>query len=185
MHFRAWLDVGRVASPAQRGTIGPACQSAVKWQAVASAVARQKSLANNASRETKMSHPSDTTQVLAALIGLYFVAGGIALLTDSEAIMTMFRELLAQPLYALFGGLIAFAIGGAIVAVHNDWSGLLAGFVTLVGWVALAEGVLLIAMRRIFLDTVARLALSEGLLGIFGMATLGLGLILLYAGLVA
>lgn len=123
----------------------------------------------------------DVTHTLAGLIGLYFAAAGIGLLVDRKFFAEAIRELSGQPMLAYLGGILAFAIGGTIVGVHNNWNSLLAGFVSLVGWIALAEGVLLLACRKRFLELFTRVALSPGLITAFGGGTLALGLALLVA----
>ena len=120
------------------------------------------------------------TNILAALIGLYFICGGIAILRDRKVMAGMMQSLADQPMLSYISGVMAFAIGGTILAVHSLWTGWLAGFVTLVGWVALAEGVLLIAAREPFLRFVSKLKLDNR----FGTG-LSLGIIALGGVLVA
>ena len=115
-----------------------------------------------------------TTHTLAALIGLYFVAGGVGLLVDRNNASKLMRELTAQPMFGYLGGLIAFAIGGAIVGVHNNWNSLLSGFVSLVGWLSLLEGVLMLA----------RLTLSSIMVSAFGFGTLLAGVVLVWAAFI-
>ena len=124
-----------------------------------------------------------TTQMLAALIGLYFVSAGTGLLVERQNMSTMFKELSSQSMLGYLGGIIAFSVGAVIVAIHNEWSGLLAGFVTLVGWMALGEGVLMLAFRRWFLGLFEGWLLSPTIVSIFGIGTVLGGLVLLYAGL--
>lgn len=124
------------------------------------------------------------TQTLAALIGLYFLAGGTGLLVDRNGIADLFNDLIDQPMLGYLGGVIAFAIGGAIVAVHNDWTSFLSGFVSFVGWVSLVEGVLMLACRKWFLGTIGRLALSTGFVTLFGILTLFAGLVLVGVSLI-
>ena len=123
------------------------------------------------------------TNILAALIGLYFICGGIAILCDRKVISGMMQSLADQPLLSYFGGVMAFAIGGTILAVHSLWTGWLAGFVTLVGWVALAEGVLLIAARDPFLRLVSKLKLENRFGTFMGLGIIALGGVLLVASL--
>ena len=125
-----------------------------------------------------------TTQILAALIGLYFLAAGVGLLVDRKNASELMRELTAHPMFGFLGGIIAFAIGGAIVAVHNNWDSLLSGFVSLVGWMSLAEGVLMLACRKWFLGLFTRLALSPGVVTVFGLGTLIAGAMLVSAAIV-
>lgn len=124
------------------------------------------------------------TQILAALIGLYLLAAGIGLLTDRKAVSKMLKELTEQPLLGYLGGVIAFVIGGAIIAVHNNWSSLLSGLVSLVGWISLAEGVLMLAFRNWFLGLWGRLTFSPGFVGAGGIASVVAGVLLIWAGLV-
>ena len=123
------------------------------------------------------------TNILAALIGLYFICGGIAILRDRKVMAGMMQSLIEQPLLSYFGGVIAFAIGGTILAVHSLWTGWLAGFVTLVGWVALAEGVLLIAAREPFLRFVSKLKLDNRFGTVLSLGIIVLGGVLVVASL--
>lgn len=123
------------------------------------------------------------TNMLAALIGLYFICGGIAIFSDRKAMAGMLQALNEQPVLGYYGGVMAFAIGGTILAVHSSWDGLLAGFITLVGWISLIEGVLLIAARRPFLQLVSNLRLEGHLGTVFGVATCCIGAALLATSL--
>jgi len=119
----------------------------------------------------------ETTNTIASLIGLYCVAGGVGLLVDRSFYAQAIANLLDQPMLCYIGGILTFVVGGTIVSVHNDWSNLLSGFVSLFGWIALAEGVLILAFRRWFLGRVSRLNLSSGVITAFGAGTVCLGLI--------
>ncbi len=123
------------------------------------------------------------TNILAALIGLYFICGGIAILRDRKVMAGMMQSLADQPMLSYISGVMAFAIGGTILAVHSLWTGWLAGFVTLVGWVALAEGVLLIAAREPFLRFVSKLKLDNRFGTVLSLGIIALGGVLVVASL--
>lgn len=123
----------------------------------------------------------DTTSTFASLIGLYFVAAGIGLLIDRDLPRRVIAELRDQAVLGFLGGIVAFVVGGTIVAVHNDWSGWLAGFVSLVGWAALAEGVLILAFRKWFLGLFSGFDLSRNVIFGFGAGTASLGVLLIVA----
>lgn len=123
----------------------------------------------------------DTTSTLASLIGLYFVAAGTGLLVDRDIFTKVIAELRDQTVLGFIAGIVTFVIGGAIVAIHNDWSGLLAGVVSLVGWLALAEGVLMLAFRRWFLGLFLGFDFSPRAITAFGAGTTILGLLLILA----
>ncbi len=123
------------------------------------------------------------TDVLATLIGLYFVAGGLFLFTDSETANGIIKEFAGQPLMSYLAGLAAFTIGGAIIAVHFVWDSPLAIFISIVGLIALLEGMLLIAFPKWFLGLFASLNFSGKVVKTFGAATFIIGCLLLIAGL--
>jgi len=123
------------------------------------------------------------TQGLAALIGLYFLAAGVGLLCERERLGQMFQELKAQPMLGYLGAVVAFAIGGAIVSVHNDWSTWLSSFVSLMGWGALLEGTLLLAARTWFLELFEGVLTSDGFLKAISYATIAAGIVLLWCAL--
>ena len=64
---------------------------------------------------------------------------------------------------------------------HIKWDSLLSGFVWLVGWMSLAEGVVMLACRKWFLGFFTRLTLSPGVVTVFGLGTLIAGAILVSA----
>ncbi len=123
------------------------------------------------------------TQSLAALIGLYFLAAGIGLLRDRDSLAVMFKELKAQPMLGYLGAVLAFVIGGAMVALHNDWSTWLSSFVSLIGWASLLEGTLMLAARSWFLELFEGLLTSDGFLKAISYATIAGGAVLLLCAL--
>jgi len=94
----------------------------------------------------------------------------------------MMDDFQANPVLGYIGGIIALIMGVVIVGFHNVWTGWAAILVTIVGWAALIEGVLMLAVSRSFFALVARIPLKAGLLRIFGIGTLIFGAALLYAG---
>jgi len=124
-----------------------------------------------------------TTQVIAAMIGLYMLAGGVGMLTDHNVWSRVIKEFAGSPALGYLAGILAFAIGAAIVAAHNRWDTALEIIVSVVGWAALVEGVLMLAVRRPFLGFFARLTLSEVMVRIFAGLTVLFGVVLLYAAL--
>ena len=124
-----------------------------------------------------------TTQILAVFIGLYMVAAGIGFLTGRGSYATLIDELRDNTALGYVTGAFVFALGAAMVAVHNLWTGPLAIVVSLVGWGALIEGVLMLAIRRPFLSLVRVVPFTAATMVPCGIAAIVLGAVLLYAGL--
>lgn len=120
--------------------------------------------------------------MLAAMFGLYFVAAGIMVLGNTARVNTMLKDMIQQPLFGFLGGLIAFVVGGVILGVHNNWNGFLPGLITLFGWIALVEGLLLIALPNWFLGMFANMNLSQAVLKFLGAVTILAGMAVLALG---
>ena len=85
---------------------------------------------------------------LAILIGLYELAVGVAVLSGRMDWEAMLGEFERSPGLTFVTGFLAFAVGGTMVLVHNHWTDPLAIVVSLVGWIAAAEGLLIMVMGR-------------------------------------
>jgi hypothetical protein len=127
---------------------------------------------------------NSATDVIAAMIGLYMLAGGVGMLTDRDLWSRVIKEFAASPALGYLAGILAFAIGAAIVAAHNRWGTPLEIVVSLIGWAALVEGVLMLTLRRPFLGFFARLAPSASAARIIAGLIVAAGAVLLYAALV-
>jgi len=122
------------------------------------------------------------TEILARIFGLYMLAAGIGLALNGDNMLKMIEEMRQSALAFYLGGLIAFAIGAAIVSLHNDFSGPLAIVVTLFGWVALAEGVIMLAFPKVMQAFAGKLVGLIGFAKALGVAVAAFGVVLLGFG---
>lgn len=120
-----------------------------------------------------------TTLILAQLLGTYLIAGGIGGFVYGHLWQHMLDDLQRSPALVLIAGAFAFAVGGAIVAVHNLWTDPVAIVVTLFGWVSLIEGFAILAFHDVWLRLVRPMI---GRPRIWAAATLLLGAFLFVAG---
>ncbi len=90
---------------------------------------------------------SQLTSYLAKLIGLYCILVALAMVTHKQATVEMVSALVHNPTAMFLGGLMTLVAGLAIVLGHNVWSGgALPVVVTLVGWLTLAKGVMILLL---------------------------------------
>ena len=88
---------------------------------------------------------SPRTIFLSKLLGLYCVVVGLAMFVHSHATMEMLKAMLHNAPVLYVAGIIALAMGLAMVLSHNVWcGGVLPIVVTVVGWIALIKGLLLL-----------------------------------------
>jgi hypothetical protein len=123
------------------------------------------------------------TQILAVFLGLYVVAAGIGLLSDPKAFATVIDDLRENTTLGYVTSVLVFVLGAVIVAVHNLWTDPLAVVVSIFGWGALIEGVLMLAIRRRFLGLVRVIPFTAATMVPFGIFIIVFGAVLLFAGL--
>lgn len=117
---------------------------------------------------------------LCVLIGLYMIAAGIGGVTGNARWDELVGELERSAGLLYLVGAFAFAVGALIVMIHNRWTDPLACLVSVVGWAALAEGLVVLAYPA------AWLALARPMLRhvrAVAIAAILLGALLLLAGL--
>ncbi|ANI78015.1 MULTISPECIES: DUF2065 family protein [Sphingobium] len=92
----------------------------------------------------------DTTSVLslrlAEAIGLYMIVVGIGGFVAPLRWRAMMEELERSPGLVMALGFPVFTVGAALVLIHSIWTDLLAIIVSLIGYMALIEGALLLAV---------------------------------------
>jgi len=89
---------------------------------------------------------------LSVLLGAYLLAGGMAALLRGELWAELIADFERSPALVMISGAIAFAVGSLIVSVHNEWTSPAAAIVSATGWIALAEGLTLIAAPQLWLS---------------------------------
>jgi ABC-type amino acid transport system permease subunit len=126
---------------------------------------------------------SPRTAFLSRLIGLFSILVSLALATHKQATVDTLTALVHNPPMLLIFGIVWLPVGLAMVLGHNVWSGgALPVIVTLVGWLILLRGLLLL-----FLSPEAAVGLFAGLhfehlFYLYLVISFVLGLYLTYGG---
>jgi len=88
---------------------------------------------------------SPRTTFLSRLLGLYSILVSLSMITHKQATIERVTALVHNPPVLFVAGILALAAGLAIILCHNVWSGgAQPVIVTLVGWIALIKGLLLL-----------------------------------------
>lgn len=122
------------------------------------------------------------TLSLALATGLYVLAGGTAMLRLGDKAEALLADFQNSPALTYIAGIMTFAIGVAIILTHNIWSDGLAIFVSLLGWVAAIEGLVLIAWPEP-LWALGRAMMKPTAIKFFSFGMLALGALLSLLGL--
>ena len=115
---------------------------------------------------------------LMVLIGLYYLAAGLAGLTGRIDWTAMVEEFERSPALTFVTGFAALAIGGAIHLSHHHWTDLPAIIVSAIGWIAMIEGLLIMVWAGPLLALTRPLVRSQRAISILA-ALLGAAFILL------
>jgi len=80
------------------------------------------------------------------MLGLYCLIASLIMFTHKSAMVDIENRLVHNPAMLFLAGIITLVAGLAIVLSHNVWSGgTLPVTVTLLGWISLIKGVLLLS----------------------------------------
>jgi len=126
------------------------------------------------------------TIFLSKLLGLYCIFLGLAMFAHKTATIETFQAMVQNAPVLYVAGIMALAVGLAMVLGHNVWhGGVLPVVVTLIGWLSLIKGLFIL-----FLPSAAAqgLVLGEHYQPRFYLnagITLLLGIYLTYAGFTA
>ena len=129
-----------------------------------------------------MAPTAATTAWLSVLLGVYLLAGGIGALVRGNLWPEMIAEFERSPALVAITGAVAFAVGAIIVSVHNLWTSPAAIIVSIAGWMAVVEGLCLLAVPHLWLRLARPFMNASKAWGIFMMV---LGAFLLSSALVS
>lgn len=120
---------------------------------------------------------SSRTRMFARVIGPYFLVVPITAALRAPEMQTLLSDFEASPVWAWFGGAITLLLGLVVVALHPYWNGAPAVTVSVLGWLMVLRGVLLLTFPATLMSA-ANAVIGTGAL--WRIAYLGLALIGLY-----
>ncbi|MFH1284799.1 MAG: hypothetical protein ABIJ26_06685 [Candidatus Margulisiibacteriota bacterium] len=122
---------------------------------------------------------------IAKFFALLFVAIGLGMLIDRVYYHKMTKTIVKAPATIYLGGLLALLIGFILVESHNVWIKDWSVIITVLGWLALVKGVLLLLLPRPMMSLASRLVKGKNAPLVYGIILLVLGLVVGYFGFIA
>lgn len=126
---------------------------------------------------------TETTVVLARILGGYMLVMGIGMLIHRRMALDLLERLRSDLPLTYIMAVFALLFGLVIVSIHNAWSGPVAIVITVIGWLAVAEGAAIVVLRQRYMAFVLPLVRPAWAQRAWGAGTVLLGLWLLSAGL--
>jgi hypothetical protein len=126
------------------------------------------------------------TAFLSKLIGLYALFFGLAMFANKQATIDAVAAILRSPGLVLLSGIFALSVGLAMILSHNIWSGgALPIVVTIIGWLSMLKGLVLLFLSPAALAAYAQALHYERSFYLYAAITLVLGAYLTYGGFTA
>jgi asparagine N-glycosylation enzyme membrane subunit Stt3 len=122
------------------------------------------------------------TIFLGRLLGLFFVLFAIAMLVNRRSTSQAAFDFTHDPPALMLAGILALVAGLAIVLSHNRWSGgALTVVVTILGWIFVVRGTLILALPRELLIRIYEKMNFNGYFYLYAVIPLAIGIYLLIA----
>jgi hypothetical protein len=126
------------------------------------------------------------TVFLGRLLGLYTLITGLWVLADKQEVVSTLPDILGNRPLLIIIAIIALVVGLAIVLGHNIWSGgALTILVTLIGWISLLRGLLILFLPPAATRQILEVMQFERFFYIYVAIPLILGAYLTYLGFTA
>jgi uncharacterized protein YjeT (DUF2065 family) len=124
----------------------------------------------------------DITLFLARLFGLVYTVVGLGMFASPDHYKKLLKECMGSGLILYYGGVMALLAGYLIVTYHNYWVQDWRVLITLLGWIALIKGFMLLVSPGSLKNCVA---FWQKRMQLGSIIILALGLFLGYHGFIA
>ena len=125
------------------------------------------------------------TIFLAQVIGIYLLVGSVAGLLHPRRMKEAMGDFMKSSILPFFDGALALIIGLLIVLTHNVWTDLAAIIITLIGWLAIIEGLAMFLLPEESLRGLMKGLTSKSLATVLMLVGIVAGAYLVYVGFFA
>ena len=116
------------------------------------------------------------------ILSLAYIAVGIGFLVNPGFYKKLFEDFTENASVLYLGGITALVVGYLILAFHNTWTKDVSVIITIVGWIALIKGLVILIRPNIMIALAKAMAQKESTLKIEAIAVIILGLIFAFLG---
>ncbi|MBC8470381.1 MAG: hypothetical protein H8D56_13000 [Planctomycetes bacterium] len=116
------------------------------------------------------------------IISIVYIAVGIGIFINPGFYKKLFEDFIENAAVMYLGGVMALTIGYLILVFHNTWTKDLSVIITIVGWLALIKGILILIRPKIVIALSRAMVQKEGILKIEAIAVIILGLAFAFLG---
>lgn len=115
------------------------------------------------------------TELVEWIVSCALIVVGMSLLSRPKAWIEAFEPAARHPIVPLLSGLYALLAGLVVVSAHNLWVSDVRVVVTILGWVALASGVVLLLAPEVYALMLRKIPITPALIAFRGIVRIALG----------
>lgn len=115
------------------------------------------------------------TELIEWIVSCALIVVGMSLLSRPKAWIEAFEPAARHPIVPLLSGLYALLAGLVVVSAHNLWVSDVRVVVTILGWVALASGVVLLLAPEVYALMLRKIPITPALIAFRGIVRIALG----------
>lgn len=116
------------------------------------------------------------------IISIVYIAVGIGIFINPGFYKKLFEDFIENAAVLYLGGITALVVGYLILAFHNTWTMDMSVIITIVGWLALIKGVVILIQPKIIITLSKAMVQKENILKIEAIAVIILGLAFAFLG---
>ncbi len=124
----------------------------------------------------------ETSIFLAKLFSLTFIVAGIGMMLNQKYYMEMAKSVAKNEGVLTVGGFLSLVMGLAIIQTHNIWSAEWPVIITLLGWISVVKGIVLLVAPGLMSDLVGSFKKKSQVVLLKGLVMSLLGLFLAFQG---
>lgn len=123
----------------------------------------------------------ETSILIAKIIGIIYLSFGLGIVINPQLYQKLLQQLLIDPSIRILGGIMAIIIGFLILEYHNFWEADWTIVISIIGWIALIKGILLLTFPK-FITIVKPVFDNEKSLRILAIFVMLIGIVFVYLG---
>lgn len=127
----------------------------------------------------------DITLVAARFLGPLFVVAGILAITQPSRVLDAIGGFLTDPSLMILAGFVTLLLGLALVTFHQRWDTITASVITLIGWLFLARGAIMLLAPDLILAAANFVESQRRVLPIAGCVAALAGVWFTYTGYIS
>lgn len=116
------------------------------------------------------------------IFSLVYLAVGIGILINPAFYKKLIEDFIESASVLYLGGIMALVVGYLILAFHNTWTRDLSVIITIVGWLALLKGILILIVPNMMITLTKAILKKESILKIEAVVVIILGLAFSFLG---